>query len=169
MKSSILWIFLSCLAFLVTAQTNNSPGTLDTTFSGDGKLRVFFDDGGFNRDTANSAWLAQDSLFVVGSAEQTNGDDFAWAKILLDGTVDSKLTYDLAHSSTSVDIALKIVQSNSASYYWILGSASDNDFSESPAMIKIGVGGGLNTSFSGDGKYVYPDTRTGNHNSFVGP
>ena len=63
---------------------------LDTDFSGDGKLTVHFDDGGSNEDSALSAYVFNQALFVVGYATQSTGTDFAMTKIILDFSVLSR-------------------------------------------------------------------------------
>lgn len=142
-------------------------GAMDTTFSGDGKKTFHFDDGGTNGDTAHSAYAFSHSIYVAGYATQSTGTDFAITKLLNDGTIDTgfgtdgRVTIDFSHSSNSIDKALKFVPSNLSTGFWVLGSANENDNSNSPAIAKIDFAGNLESSFSADGMYVFADSRGG--------
>ena len=144
-----------------------SQGNLDTSFSGDGKLTVHFDGGGTNQDVAHSVLSFNQAYFVVGFANQSTGSDFAITKILNDGSIDSSFgsngrkTFDLANSTNSIDVAKRIFFSNTSTGFWITGSASENDNSQSPAIIKLDYAGSIDNTFSTNGKYVYTDARTG--------
>ncbi|HPI96553.1 MAG TPA: Ig-like domain-containing protein [Gammaproteobacteria bacterium] len=145
-------------------------GFLDPDFSGDGKMTVHFDNGGDNSDVAYSAYVFNQAIFVVGYATQSTGTDFAMTKIISDGLndgdvdinfgVNGRKTFDLAHSATSIDKALKIETGSTGVGFWILGSASENDNSESPAILKVDFTGAIDTAFSTDGKYVFNDSRS---------
>jgi uncharacterized delta-60 repeat protein len=140
-------------------------GALDTSFSDDGKLAVYFDNGGTLSDIAFDGFAGTSSITVVGYATQNTGTDFAITKVLSDGTLDpffgtnGKLTVDFNHSTNSNDIAYKIY--GDGSYSWVVGSASENDNSDSPAILRISSGGSIDISFSTDGKFVYSDSRAG--------
>ncbi len=144
-----------------------SQGVLDTGFSDDGKLTVHFDGGGTNKDVAYSVYSFNQAYFVVGFAKQSTGSDFALTKILNDGSIDSNFgnngrkTYDFANSTNSNDIAKRIFISNTSTGFWIVGSADENDNSQSPAIVKLDYAGSIDNTFSTDGKYVYTDSRTG--------
>ena len=139
----------------------NTDGTLDTTFSGDGKAYVNFDLGGTNNDRALAGvQLANGKLIVVGSAEVTGqGTDFAIAKLNVDGSRDTSfgsagrvtLRFDL--SATFLDEIASSVAIDAAGNILVAGiarksSANDADF----AIARLTPNGALDPNFGGDGR-----------------
>lgn len=139
----------------------NTDGTLDTTFSGDGKAYVNFDLGGANTDRAlDGVQLADGKLVVVGSADVTGqGIDFAIAKLNVDGSRDTSfgsagrvtLRFDL--SATFLDEIASSVAIDAAGNILVAGiapksSAFDNDF----AIARLTPNGSLDPNFGGDGR-----------------
>lgn len=147
-----------------------STGALDTDFSDDGKMTVSFDNGGDISDVAYSAYVFSQAMFVVGYASQSTGTDFAMTKIITAGVdagnidtnfgINGRKTFDFLNSTGSVDKALRIFGSNLTASFWIAGTVSENDNSESPALLKVDFSGAIDTSFSNDGKYVFGDSRS---------
>lgn len=78
--------------FAVARLTSN--GSLDTTFSSDGKQTVAFDRGGNNRDVANAVKVQSDGkIILAGSARTgTTNDDYAVARLSSSGSPDN--TFD---------------------------------------------------------------------------
>jgi uncharacterized delta-60 repeat protein len=74
----------------------NLDGSLDTSFSGDGKAYVAFDLGGDNGDSAvDGVQLPNGKLIVVGSAEVADDDtDFAVVRLNVDGSRDTSFDSD---------------------------------------------------------------------------
>lgn len=139
----------------------NTDGTLDTTFSGDGKAYVNFDLGGTNSDRAlDAVQLPSGKLIVVGSAEVTGqGIDFAIAKLNIDGSRDTSfgiagrvtLRFDL--SATFLDEIASSVAIDAAGNILVAGiahksSTSDADF----AIARLTPNGALDPNFGGDGR-----------------
>lgn len=161
--------------FAIARLTAN--GALDTSFSSDGKMTVHFDQGGDDRDEAFAAYAFNQAIYVVGYASQSTGTDFALTRIISDGSNDGdvdinfgtngRVTFDMAHSAGSIDKALNFIPSTSGAGFWILGSASENDHSESPAIVRVDYAGYIDPSFSSDGKFVYSDIRASSIESAI--
>lgn len=73
-----------------------TDGTLDPTFSGDGKAYINFDLGGNNSDRAlDAVQLPNGKLLVVGQVEVTDqGDDFGIVRLNTDGSRDTSFNGD---------------------------------------------------------------------------
>ena len=118
----------------------NSDGTLDTTFSGDGKLTT---DMG-SSDRIQSIALQSDSKIVAAGH---SGNDFAIARYNSDGSLDTtfsgdgKLTTDMGSYDSITSIALQSDSKIVAAGY--IGS----DF----AIARYNTNGTLDTSFDTDG------------------
>jgi uncharacterized delta-60 repeat protein len=142
----------------------NVDGTLDTSFSGDGKAYINFDLGGGNTDRAlDAVQLANGKLIVVGSAE-TGADniDFAITRLNVDGSRDTNfasagratVAFDLdpvnrddIASSVAVDAAGNIVVAGAAEK-----AANSYDF----AIARLTPEGDLDPNFGGDGRVTVP-------------
>jgi uncharacterized delta-60 repeat protein len=122
----------------------DTDGSLDATFSGDGKQT-----GGFGFAGAAAVALQPDGKIVVAGG---NGEDFALARFNLDGSLDAsfsgggRLTTDFGDTvDTANGVALqsdgKIVAVGSAGY------GESNVF----AIARYNPDGSLDTGFSGDG------------------
>lgn len=139
----------------------NTDGTLDPTFSGDGKTYVNFDLGGTNGDRAlDAVQLANGKLIVVGNAEVPGqGTDFAVARLNADGSRDTsfdgdgRLTFhfdldavnlDEIASSVAIDAAGNILVGGVAAS----GAANSNDF----VIARLTPAGALDPNFGGDGR-----------------
>lgn len=74
----------------------NTDGTLDTSFSGDGKAYVAFDLGGSNEDRAiDAVQLPNGKLIVVGNADvDTEDSDIAVVRLNIDGSRDTSFDSD---------------------------------------------------------------------------
>ena len=126
----------------------NSDGSLDTSFSGDGRQTT--DIGG--RDGANGVALQDDGkMLAVGAAQGPGGNDFALARYNSDGSLDTSFSGDGkqrtgfgGYNNVAKGVALqadgKIVAVGRAGPNFNLGLARYNP------------NGTLDPSFSGDGK-----------------
>ena len=128
----------------------NPNGSLDTTFSGDGKQRTDF---GFESDEARGVAIQGDGKIVaVGGEGVEEFGDFALARYNPNGSLDTsfsgdgKQTTDFGGFDNANAVALdsdgRIVAAGSASV------GTGRDF----ALARYNANGSLDTSFSGDGK-----------------
>jgi uncharacterized delta-60 repeat protein len=130
----------------------NADGTLDTTFSVDGRVML-----GFGSGTDDEAFdVVVDSagrIVVAGASTNGSGTDFAIARLLADGSPDTSfdgdglVTTDFAGGSDVANgVAITpgdgIVAAGSA----FTGVGSDF------ALARYGSTGGLDSAFDGDGK-----------------
>ncbi len=134
----------------------NPDGSLDTSFSNDGKQRTDFE--GFG-EASGVAVQTNGKIVVVGGICTTSTDprevpcDFALARYNPNGSLDTsfsgdgKLKTDLMQNDQALDVALqadgKIVAVGLAG-----SSGGDTDW----ALIRYNPNGSLDASFSGDGK-----------------
>ncbi|HEX7769293.1 MAG TPA: hypothetical protein VF422_04605, partial [Dokdonella sp.] len=139
----------------------NTDGTLDASFSGDGKAYIEFNLGGANEDRAlDAVQLPNGKLIVVGSADVgTNDSDIAVVRLNVDGSRDTsfdsdgRLTFSFnldpnfpneIASSVALDAAGRILIAGAASN----GGPSSNDF----AIARLLPNGSLDPDFGGDGR-----------------
>ncbi|WP_225784940.1 cadherin-like domain-containing protein [Xenophilus sp. Marseille-Q4582] len=134
----------------------NANGTLDTSFSEDGRLLVSV---GSSTDQASSVTLQPDGKIVVAgfSWNGSNNNDFSLIRLNADGTLDTGLgnqgkllvpvgsSHDHANSVTLQPDG-KIVVAGTSS------GVSNSDFS----LIRLNANGTLDTSFGDDGKLLAP-------------
>ncbi len=132
----------------------NSDGSLDTSFSGDGKVILTF---GSSNHTGASVAVQPDGKIVFSCSYGAihGAQDIAVARFNADGSLDTsfsgdgKVTTDInGGSDVSRNVAIqsdgKIVVSGDS------GSPSAYDF----AVVRYNTDGSLDTSFSGDGKVI---------------
>lgn len=139
----------------------NADGTLDTSFSGDGKAFVEFNLGGNNEDRAlDGVQLANGKLVVVGTAAVAPDDsDIAVVRLNADGSrdtgfdADGRLTFSFdldptfrseIASSVAIDGAGNIVIAGAVPN----GGLSAHDF----AIARLLPNGTLDPNFGGDGR-----------------
>jgi uncharacterized delta-60 repeat protein len=133
----------------------NANGTLDTTFSGDGRQLTNF--GG--NDYANAIKLQSDGKIVAaGRREATSGCSFALARYNTNGTLDITFSGDgkaatfLASTSCGWWQFLGLgIQSNGKI---VIGGNIGPDGSKDFIVARYTTAGVLDTTFSGDGKAV---------------
>jgi uncharacterized delta-60 repeat protein len=138
----------------------NNDGTLDTTFSTDGKVTTDFGSG---NDHGQSITLQSDGKIVVaGIAENVNNYDFALVRYNSDGTLDTtfgndgKVITDFGFGddqgySITIQADGKIVVAGNSE------NGNDYDF----ALVRYNSDGTLDTTFDSDGK-VTTDFGLGN-------
>jgi uncharacterized delta-60 repeat protein len=127
----------------------NSNGTLDTSFSSDGKTKVGFGDN----DEAFDLTLRGTDMYVSGKAKIGNDYDFAVINLNTNGSLDTSFSSDGKQtidfqSEDDVGYALRVDELGKV---YIAGSArigSDVDF----AVVRLKANGTLDTTFSSDGK-----------------
>ena len=133
----------------------NSNGTLDVTFSGDGKQTSDFG----SRNNGSFGGLAIQSngkIVVAGYLNKVTGSDFAVYRYLSNGTLDTTFSGDgmanIAFGSGRQDVAQDLVIQSDGKIL-VAGfsgdaSSSNNNF----AIARLNANGSLDTTFSGDGK-----------------
>ena len=136
----------------------NPNGTIDNTFSGDGRQNLTFGTGTFGGDErANAVALAPDGdIWVAGytdaNATPGNRNDFAVARLNADGSIDTdfsgdgRFTIDFGHDDRATGIALR-----PDGRVVVGGTRDDLDGDFAVAQIR---GNGLDVLFGGgDGKF----------------
>jgi uncharacterized delta-60 repeat protein len=127
----------------------NPDGTLDTSFSGDGRQRTYF----FGTDHATGVAIQGDGkIVVVGDAYNLTTDvaDFAIARYNPNGTLDTSFSGD-GRQTTSFgggrDIAHGVAIQDDGKIV-AAGQGGNSDF----ALARYNPDGSLDPSFSGDGR-----------------
>jgi uncharacterized delta-60 repeat protein len=133
-----------------------TSGSLDASFSSDGKRVQSFGNGGGEDEARGVAIDSQNRIVVVGSSDQPNRD-FAIARYTSSGALDTSFSGDgkrLQNFGTSTDSGFGVAIDSQdrvvvagTSYQ---GTGTTIDF----AIARFDTGGALDTSFSGDGKRV---------------
>ena len=128
----------------------NTNGSLDTTFSGDGKLTTDIATG---TDQGQSVTLQTDGKILVAGRSinsTTNNNDFALVRYNTNGSLDTtfsgdgKLTTDIV--TGSIDWGASVTLQSDGKI--LIAGTSGNDF----ALVRYKNNGSLDTTFSGDGK-----------------
>ena len=133
-----------------------ADGTLDTTFSGDG--RVMFDFGfgtvttGFNDEAKSVAIRADGKIVVAGRAYDGSNDDVGVARLLAGGSLDGAFGGDglvtlSFGASTDSGEGVAAVANNR-----ILVAASTFVTTSKVGLARLLPGGGLDSTFDGDWK-----------------
>ncbi len=133
----------------------NADGSLDTTFSGDGKVTTSL---GASSDTANSVTVQADGKILVAGSSVGATTDFGLVRYNANGSLDTTFDGDgmvTTGFGTSTDTAYSVtVQADGKilvagiSY----NGAGDTDF----ALARYNTDGSLDTTFDGDGKVTTP-------------
>ena len=124
----------------------NTDGSLDTTFSGDGKVITDFggDDGG------NSVVMQADGkILVVGSTYNGSSSDIALARYNTDGTLDTNFSDD-GKATTNFGSGHCVVMQGDGKI--LVAGSESNDSGNDFALARYNSDGSLDTTFSGDGK-----------------
>ena len=132
----------------------NPNGTLDTTFSGDGRQITDFGTSDYGYSFSG---LPDGRMMVVGQTVTGGNSSIAIARYKPDGSLDT--TFNLTgkkifrvipgFDSFATDVVIqpdkKIV---------VLGSTLNSSGAFDFALVRLNPGGGLDTTFSGDGKAI---------------
>jgi len=136
----------------------NNNGSMDTTFSGDGKARVGFGSGRY--DSARDLVLHPDGkISVVGYSCDVNGVNcnFAVARFMSNGALDKtfsgdgKLTTNFGADDYCYGAALQ-----SDGKLVVAGERYVDGISDKIALARYNSNGSLDTTFAGNGKRVTP-------------
>ncbi|HEY0678988.1 MAG TPA: T9SS type A sorting domain-containing protein [Chitinophagaceae bacterium] len=134
----------------------NVDGSLDNTFSGDGKLLLNFGPG---RCNASAVAIQQDGKIVIGGVSRANmfSGDFALLRLNHDGSFDNTFSGD---GMVITDLGGHGDQLNSICIQpdgkIIAAGSSDANFTYQPnfAIIRYNANGTLDNTFSGDGLLI---------------
>lgn len=124
----------------------NTDGTLDTSFSSDGKVITAI---GFSNDQAFSMALQSDGkIIATGYSWNGTDGDFALVRYNIDGTLDNSFGTDgiVTTAITVVDYAYTIAIQTDGKI--IAGGSSNDDF----ALVRYNTDGTLDYTFSTNGK-----------------
>ncbi|MES2788201.1 MAG: delta-60 repeat domain-containing protein [Planctomycetota bacterium] len=136
----------------------NTDGSLDTTFSSDGKAIVAFDYGGQGDDRATGVAIQADGMIVlVGTCQQnaSGTGDIAMARLRTDGSLDTGFTgdgrkwIDLSGGGDDAGAAVAIQSDGSIV---VVGYSTSESGENNFAIARVTPNGSLDYSFSGDGK-----------------
>jgi uncharacterized delta-60 repeat protein len=132
----------------------NADGSLDTSFSGDGKLTTVIGSVG---SSAYSVAIQADGKIVVAGGSSSGNVDFALVRYNTDGSLDTSFSGDgivtTAVGSFNEQAYAVAIQPNGKIVAAGMGIAVNNfDF----AVARYNTDGSLDTSFSGDGKQTTP-------------
>ncbi len=136
----------------------NTDGSLDTSFSGDGKQATDFF-GTYFDSAAGVALQGDGKIVAVGQADRGGGEDFGLARYNLDGSLDAGFSGDgkqttnfggIGDHANAVAIQDdgKIVAVGHSGPLFTLGQGPPGDF----GLARYNPDGSLDTSFSGDGR-----------------
>ncbi|MEP6903071.1 MAG: hypothetical protein ABJA66_15070 [Actinomycetota bacterium] len=131
-----------------------SNGTLDTSFSGNGRVVTGW---GENRNTANSVVLQPNNKILVGGTARVNGaDSFALVQLNADGTLDNgfgtggKVSTDIGEAGVIYSLALQPDKYTTVNGQKIL--AVGNIYGDLIALARYNPDGSLDASFGSGGK-----------------
>jgi uncharacterized delta-60 repeat protein len=138
----------------------NADGTLDTSFSGDGKAYVAFDLGGADGDRAlDAVQLPNGKLIVVGNAEVADEDtDIAITRLNVDGSRDTsfdgdgRVTFSFGLDPAFRDeIASSVALDANGNILVAGGAEKAGDVANDFAVARLTPNGALDPNFGGDG------------------
>ena len=132
----------------------NSDGSLDNTFSGDGKLNTSLADK-FN--IASSVAIQPDGRILVAGKSYTIDWDFSMARYLSDGTLDVTFSQDgkVIISAGTDDDAAHAIALQSDGKIILVGEAVDATLPDF-AVVRLNADGTLDNSFGSGGKVITP-------------
>ena len=128
----------------------NTDGSLDTTFSSDGKVTTAI---GSRQDQARSVVVQSDGKIVAaGLSDNGSNYDFAVIRYASDGSLDTTFSGDGKLTTAvglGIDIANSVVMQSDGKI--VAAGYSYNVSSEDFAVVRYNSDGSLDTTFSGDG------------------
>ncbi len=126
----------------------NTDGTLDTTFSGDGKVITNVD--GYDDQARSIAIQNNGKIVVAGYSGSYGNEDFALVRYNSNGIPDTSFSSDgkvITDMGGNWDIAYSVAIQND-------GKIVAAGFSDNFALARYSTDGTLDTTFSGDGKVI---------------
>src|SRR5688572_13755652 len=132
----------------------NANGTLDTTFSGDGKQTNDFG-GGSNGSYGSVAIQSNGKIVVSGYMHNGTDNDFAVYRYLSNGSLDTTFSGDgmvnIGFGAGSQDIAADVVLQSNGKILVVGASGDTNNANNNFAIARLNANGSLDTTFSSDG------------------
>lgn len=141
-----------------------TDGSLDTSFTGDGRKFIGFNNNGTGDDRGAAITIQPDGAIVVvgyAQASGTGNDDFAIARVKSNGSLDKSFSSDgkktIAFNlgGTGNDRATSVALQSDGMIV-IAGSASSTQGDGDFAVTRIKKNGSMDKTFSGDGKKTVP-------------
>jgi uncharacterized delta-60 repeat protein len=131
----------------------NINGSLDTSFSGDGKVTTGFSVG----DDVGSGIAVQSDgkIVVVGTSNNGSGiSEFAVARFNINGSLDTSFSGDgkVTTSFSAGDDLGSGIAVQSDDKIVVVGTSDDGSGTSEFAVARFNINGSLDTAFSGDGK-----------------
>lgn len=133
----------------------NPDGTLDTTFSGDGKVTTHI--GSYADDAYAVALQTDGKIVVVGNAGSAADVDMAVARFLPDGTLDTTFDGDgrkMIHIDSHDRAFAVAIQTDGK--ILLAGSYTPGGIQRDVAVVRLLANGSMDTSFDGDGVAITP-------------
>lgn len=130
----------------------NADGSMDTSFSGDGK--VITNIGGQNSNTHGLA-LQSDGKILVSGGTEFNGGDFALVRYNANGTLDTGFSGDgkvTTPIGSSYDVAEVIALQSDGKI--VAAGSSYNGSVTHTSLVRYLANGSLDLSFNGTGKVI---------------
>jgi uncharacterized delta-60 repeat protein len=130
----------------------NTDGSLDTTFSSDGKVTTAI---GSSNDNANSVVLQSDGKIVVAGVSFGSFEVFAVVRYTSTGSEDATFSGDgkvTTAIGSSQDQARSVVLQSDGKI--VAAGFSDNGSNYDFAVVRYNTDGSLDTTFSDDGKLI---------------
>jgi len=153
----LFWVLLLCL--LPSPALAQSPGDLDSTFDGDGKVTTDFGGSGSSTQSIGALALQPDGKIVAaGTGYEDGSSHFALARYQADGSLDptfdgnGKVTTGL-NPYTNVAVRALALQPDGKI---LVAGAGDGDNSDTInfALIRYNADGSLDSSFGDEGKLI---------------
>jgi len=146
MRRSTIWVVTASWVVLAAAPASAASGQLDTSFGGDGIVAVDF--GGTSEEFKNGVQVGS-KVVAVGAVD----GDFAVARLRAGGAPDANFaggdgrrTIDFGHEDGAYGVAVYPDRRVA-----VVGWANDASGDARLAVAVLQRGGGLDSSFSGDG------------------
>lgn len=137
----------------------NTNGTLDTSFSQDGKLKDYPHAYAGNTTYTSTAVQSDGKIVVAGTADTGAGDHFALARYNTDGNLDTTFSQD---GKQTTDFGFDDEQSDAMAIQSdgkivVAGTAYSNTGNDNFAVARYNPDGTLDSTFSEDGKLIITD------------
>src|SRR5687768_4193618 len=134
----------------------NAGGTLDTTFSGDGRQTTDF--GGGDNGSVGLAIQSNGKIVVAGYMSNGTDLDFAIYRFLSNGNLDTTFSGDgkvnINFGAGRQDYASDLLLQSDGKIV-VIGSTGDANYDNNNfAIVRLNPSGSLDPTFSGDGKQI---------------